>query len=286
MLSNARNRYLLKRIQDTLEQIIDQQREIGARSNLKTSHANINYGSSQSPLTALRIKTPGGREIELRGLIDRVDILEQESAFAIFDYRLSADPLNLNKVRHGLSLGLLASLAIVQEQSRQLMNKKLSPAAAFYLKLLRQLEKVDHPDKACDPDDPDFHLSAKPRGIFNADYFASLDNSCVEGATSAVLSARITRKGEFGAKNFTDVADADEFAAMLKEVRRQLGQLADQMMDGDIAIRPYRLGTITPCPNCKYRDVCRFDASINRYRNIRPQKRDEVLKELAEEHRE
>jgi len=283
MLSNARNQYLLKRIQDTLEQIIAQQREMAARSDLKTTHSNINYGSPQSQLTALRIKTPGGKEIELRGQIDRVDILEKEAAFAVFDYRLYADSLNLTRVRHGLSLGLLASLAIVQEQSQRLTSQKLSPAAAFYLKLLRQLEKVDHPDKAHAPDDPEFHLSEKPRGIFNSDHFKSLDNSCEEGS-SAVFAARLNKNGDFGNKYNTDVADAKEFAALLKEVRKQLGKLGEQIMEGEVGIRPYRLGTITPCSSCKYRSVCRFDASINRYRNIQGMRRDQVLEELAKEH--
>jgi ATP-dependent helicase/nuclease subunit B len=233
----------------------------------------------------LRIKTPGGREIELRGQIDRVDILENEAAFAIFDYRLYNDTLNLNKVRHGLSLGLLASLSIMQEQSTKLGHANLSPAAAFYFRLLRQLEKVDHPDDASGPDEADFHLSAKPRGIFNADYFASLDHSCEQGP-SAVFAARRNQNREFGSRHNTDVAEADEFAALLKEVRRQLGKLGDQIMDGDVAIKPYRLGTITPCSACKYRSVCRFDASINRYRNIPGMRRDELLKQLAEEHRE
>ncbi|HEV8292937.1 MAG TPA: PD-(D/E)XK nuclease family protein [Tepidisphaeraceae bacterium] len=286
MLSNARNRYLLKRIQDTLEQIIAQQREMAARSDLKTMRANIQYGSTESPLTALRIRTPRGKEIELRGQIDRVDILEKEAAFAVFDYRLYADPLNLTRVRHGLSLGLLASLAIVQEQSQKLTkNEKLSPAAAFYLRLLRQLEKVDHPDLACGPDKAEFHLATKPRGIFNEDYFSALDKSC-EGGPSAMLAARVNKDGSLGSKYNMDGAEAEEFSALLKEVRKQLGKLGDQIIEGDIGIRPYRLGTITPCSSCKYRSVCRFDPSINRYRNIQNMRRDDLLKQLVEEHRE
>jgi ATP-dependent helicase/nuclease subunit B len=284
MLSNARNRYLLKRIQDTLEQIIAQQREIAARSDLKTAHSNIHFGSAESRLTALRIKTPGGKEIELRGQIDRVDVLEKEAAFAVFDYRLYGDSLNLTRVRHGLSLGLLASLALVQDQSQKLTkSEKLSPVAAFYLRLLRQLEKVDHPDEAAAPGDPEFHRRARPRGIFNADYFPSLDKSCGEGY-SEVVSAQIKKDGTFGSRNSTDVAEPVEFEALLKEVRRQLGKLGDQIMEGEVEIRPYRLGTITPCSSCKYRGVCRFDPSINRYRNIQGMRRDQVLEELAKEH--
>jgi ATP-dependent helicase/nuclease subunit B len=283
MLSNARNRYLLRRIQDTLEQIIAQMREIAGRSDFKTAHSNINFGSPKSQLTALRIKTPSGREIQLRGEIDRVDILEKEAAFAVLDYRLYGESLNLSKVRHGLSLGLLASLAIVQDQSQRLTNKQLAPAAAFYLKLLRQLDKVDHPDDAWGPDDGEFHLSAKPRGVFNGDYFGALDKSCEEGA-SQMLAARLNKDGSFGSKHNTDVAEADEFAALLKETRKQLGKLGEQIMDGDVSIRPYRLGLITPCSGCKYRSVCRFDPSINRYRNIHGMKRDELLQQLVQEH--
>jgi len=158
----------------------------------------------------------------------------------------------------------------------------LSPAAAFYMRLLRQLEKVDHPADAVNPDEPEFHLAAKPRGIFNADYFAALDKSC-ESGKSAVVAAHINKNGTFGFRNSTDVAEAGEFAAVLKEVRRILGQLAEQILNGEVGVRPYRLGTLTPCSSCHYRSVCRFDASINRYRNIQGEKRDDLLRKLAEE---
>jgi len=116
--------------------------------------------------------------------------------------------------------------------------------------------------------------------------FRSLDHSCEQGASSAVFAAKLNKNGEFGYRHNSDVAEADEFAALLKEVRKQLGQLGDQIMGGEVSIRPYRLGTITPCSNCKYRGVCRFDPSINRYRNIPSMRRDELLKQIAEEHRE
>jgi ATP-dependent helicase/DNAse subunit B len=40
---------------------------------------------------------------------------------------------------------------------------------------------------------------------------------------------------------------------------------------------------VTPCPKCAYRAVCRFDASINRYRNIQGERRDHLLEQLAAE---
>ena len=99
-----------------------------------------------------------------------------------------------------------------------------------------------------------------------------------------MLAARVNKDGSFGSKYNTDVAEAEEFSALLKDVRRQLGKLGEQIMEGEVGIRPYRLGTITPCSSCKYRSVCRFDASINRYRNIQGMRRDQVLEELAKEH--
>ena len=73
------------------------------------------------------------------------------------------------------------------------------------------------------------------------------------------------------------------FAALLKFVRRRIGELADELIKGVIDVRPYRMGRATPCPQCEFRSVCRFDAGINRYLPLPPMKRSEVLKIIVEE---
>jgi ATP-dependent helicase/DNAse subunit B len=38
----------------------------------------------------------------------------------------------------------------------------------------------------------------------------------------------------------------------------------------------------TPCPRCEFRSVCRFEPSINRYKNLEPLRREDVLSRVTE----
>jgi ATP-dependent helicase/nuclease subunit B len=191
-------------------------------------------------------------------------------------------------VYHGLSLQLLTYLLVLQNSGEQLGRKTLTPVAAFYSKLLRSLDSVEHPDDAAAPDEPKFHLRAKPRGIFNGDYIADLDSQLQSGA-SDVIAAHIKQDDEWGRRNASDVATPQEFSAVLRFVERKIASLADQIIDGDVSIRPYRInGQHSPCSQCDYRAVCRFDVTINRYNPIKGKKRgevlDDILREVADAH--
>jgi len=63
-------------------------------------------------------------------------------------------------------------------------------------------------------------------------------------------------------------------------VQKRIGQIAEQILSGQINIRPYRLGTETPCPRCEFRDLCRFDPTPGGYVELRAVKREELLERM------
>ena len=79
------------------------------------------------------------------------------------------------------------------------------------------------------------------------------------------------------------MAESEEFAALLSHVRRCIGRLSDEILSGNIDIQPYRIGTQSPCPYCEYKSVCRFDAALNRYRQIQPAPREQILQQVSRE---
>ena len=108
----------------------------------------------------------------------------------------------------------------------------------------------------------------------------SVANPCP--STAATPASRSSADGSFGFRATTDVADAGEFAALLAHVRRRLGELADRVMSGDVAVAPYYMNQETPCPRCEYRCVCRFEPSTGRYRHLSPMGREGVLERVRE----
>jgi ATP-dependent helicase/nuclease subunit B len=109
---------------------------------------------------------------------------------------------------------------------------------------------------------------------------ASLDVNLQTGQ-SAVVQVYVNKDGQLGKNNASDSASAAEFTALLKHVEQRLGELADQVVRGSIAVEPYMIGDATPCPRCEYRSVCRFEPGANRYRMLAAMKREDVLQIVA-----
>ncbi len=284
MLSSDRNRYLLDHIERTLAAVVAAQQEAGRRGDFRPAWGNVRFGGASAAATpaargpsiaALKITTPAGHEVLLRGKIDRIDTLPNGSA-TVIDYKLAGDTLNASEIYHGLSLQLLTYLLLIQKNGDQLEGKKLTPAAALYVQLLRSIRDCD-PLEALDPSDPNFHLQIKPRGIISSSAVWKLDKRLSQG-DSEVIRARINKDGTFGAKS--EVARPEELTAILQHVQKRIGQIADQILSGQISVRPYRLGTETPCPRCEFRDLCRFDPTPGGYVELRAVKREELFERM------
>jgi ATP-dependent helicase/nuclease subunit B len=275
MLSSSRNRYLLDRIGRMLEQSVAAMCEVSRRGKYRPTHAALRFGQGQT-LPAYQVVTPRGEQLHLQGQIDRVDMNAKRAGFVLIDYKMAAGPLSLQRVYHGLSLQLLTYLLVIQANGEEMVGRPLTPAAGFLLQLLRSPQPVDHPSEGLSPDDPDFHLRVKPRGIVDQRAIKSLDITLVEGH-SKVIGAYVNKSGELGYKNISDVADQAEFESLLLHVEQRLGELADQIFAGDVTVAPYMMAGQTPCSRCEYRSVCRFEPGVNRYRMLPGMKREEVL---------
>lgn len=283
LLSTARNQYLLERVEKTLDQVIASQNAAAGRGSFRPAYAELAFGREGSELPPYTLTTPNGKKVVLHGKIDRVDLLEKEAAFAVIDYKLRGNRLDLDRVYYGISLQLLTYLLVLQAHGEQLTGKKLTPVAAFYVRLLRDLEEVDHPDDAASPDEEQFNLKTKPRGCFNDRYVRSLDQNIGPGVASEVVAAYMNKGGGFGRKNSTDVAEPSEFAALLRKVHDQIGKLADGLIAGDVSVFPYRIKDQSPCSHCDFRSVCRFELPTNRYNILPPMSREQVLAKVVEE---
>ena len=280
MLGAGRNDYLLGRVGQSIERIIEAHRIAADRGKLASRFAAIAYGPSPAILPPVELETPRKRKVELHGRIDRVDVLEKDAAFAVLDYRLSGDKLDLWRVREGLSLQLLVSLLAVKTHAGKLSSGAMVPAGALYVKLLDELAQVKHPSEAPSPQAPEFYLQEPRRGVFDERFFRKFDADVQASESSPVVKARVTKNNSLGNKRMGDHVAGDEMAPLLDLVRRVVAELADRIIDGEISVRPYKIGTNTPCTWCEYRSVCRYDPAINSCRRLEPAPRNEVLDEL------
>jgi ATP-dependent helicase/nuclease subunit B len=283
MLSSARNEYLLARVEKTLAEVVAAHREMMRRGQFRPSGSGVRFDNDAAggrALPSLKVTTPSGSALDLRGRIDRIDVLPGGRDAAVFDYRLGSRDLSLQQVYHGLSLQLLSSLLAVAD-SAESTGKKLMPAAAFYLHVARGIGEVAHPSEALDPSDPRYLLRIKPRGVFDGTYLPALDKDITTGK-SDVVQVQVKKEGGFGNRRSSDVAEPGEFKGLLAHVGGKLGELADGVMSGEVDVTPYRLNQQSPCPQCGYKSVCRFDPAINRYRSLQPMSKEDVLDKVAQ----
>jgi ATP-dependent helicase/nuclease subunit B len=281
--ATSRNRYLLDRIHWTLAWVISAQRAAAARGDFRPIRSNVHFRpksekSDPDDLDPLLVSTPNGREVFISGKIDRIDLAPDGSVAAV-DYRLRKNILDASETYHGLSLQLLTCLLVLQQNGKHLSNGKITPVAAFYVQMLREIVDGD-PQNIVDPNDERFRLSVKPRGIFDFDHYRQFDKQLISGR-SDVLNVHVKKEdGELGNEHVSDAVRPGQMAALLVHAKKLIGDLAERILSGDISVRPYQINQKTPCPRCEFRDVCRFQPAPRAYADLESLDRREMLQKV------
>jgi len=284
LTSDARHAYVLRRTASQLARVLGHQRRIAQAGRARVSGAEIPFGfDKENSLPALPVTTPNGRHVQLRGFIDRVDLAElgDELLGIVIDYKRTRDKhLNMANVFHGLSLQLVAYLLALAECGETLAGRPIRPLAALYVSLASRYRVVDHPGDSGSAREEQLEGTFRPRGIIEAEGFAALDPH-VSGGWSDSYSVYIKKDGTLGNVNAGDGVDRDTMQSVMAHTRWKLGQLADGILDGCVEVRPYRLGTLSPCSWCPMTSVCRFEMGLCDVRFYASLSRSDVFDAIA-----
>lgn len=281
LLTPGRTQHLIEAMERTLHAVAETQRHALGLGAFRPSHAEMGFGED-ADAPPLVIETPGGHRVELRGKVDRIDTLVEAAdavAATVIDYKLTGRSVGFDRIYYGLSLQLVTYLLVLSSVGEKWIGRRVVPAAALYVTLNRGIERVPHPDDAAEPESQEFALnkSHRARGIVDERYAHRLDEK-TESGWSPAYSIRKTEK-PIDVKQ-ADVLEHDAFARLVEWSRSKIAALADEIVNGTIAVRPYRIATVTPCPHCDYRAVCRLDFAFNGYHNI-TRKSDDALDEIV-----
>ncbi len=97
---------------------------------------------------------------------------------------------------------------------------------------------------------------------------------------SSVIAAMLNRDGSISKKPGNDALESEDFDRLMQRVRFIVGRMCDDILDGQIPVRPYRQGKTMPCTYCDYRSVCRFEFPEAEVRYLDSLKKQEVWKLL------
>lgn len=281
MLEDARSEFLCDRSRGHLSRVTRWQRDFARLGRFVPAAAEFAFGYRRRPDAVVRIKTPKGRDVLLRGKIDRVDVadLGDELLGMVIDYkRARSRQLNPAEVYHGLALQLVGYLIALKQSGDSLAGRPIRPVAALYLPLLEPFKSVAHPDE-------NKGKSYQCRGILDASALEVIDSSVRPGNDGGSKFVAAKLKNDGCPHSACDLAETQQISAVVSHVQRRMGELADAIMDGQIDIRPYRLNRRMPCTFCVYKPVCRYDLEMVECRHLESMRRGDVLERLAEEYK-
>ena len=225
---------------------------------------NANYPS-------LEIELDEGNKLVLNGKIDRMDIAKTEEGkyIRIIDYKSSSKAIELSKVYYGLQLQLITYLDVVTKED-------LIPGGALYLKLddpiIRSKKKLT-PEEVED----EIREKLKMNGIILSDVrlVKAMDTEMAKESKNLNLSIK-----KDGTYSRMPTATEEELKRLCKHTKNILKKFADEILDGNVEIKPSRLKKETPCDYCDYKAICNFDKELgNRFKVINTMKDEEVFEQ-------
>jgi ATP-dependent helicase/nuclease subunit B len=220
---------------------------------------------------AWTIALANGRQLKLRGRIDRVDLCPsstaEEALCVVVDYKSSHNQLDPILLAHGIQLQLLAYLNVLRHWPNprdRFGVRRLVPAGVFYVNLRgRPGREPNRRDALADPLQAR-KLACRHTGRFDLRALRKLD-SRADALQGDQFNYRLNRNGQI-AKNSAEAMPTADFHALLDSVEKNLQRMAERIYAGETAVAPFRKGSLLACNQCDYQAICRIDPWTHRYR--------------------
>ena len=206
--------------------------------------------------------------LKLRGVIDRVDVFENEDKLYIniIDYKSSPTDINLDDVSEGLQIQLLVYLKVLVEKGQELFGKKPNIGGIFYYYFNDPIYKDENKNK--DIEEEIFKgLKLKGYVLKDEEIVRFMDKNITD--TSSVIPAAFKKNGEFY-ESRTKALTEEGFENLMDLVYEKCVEMTKSILEGNISINPYKkLNGMTPCKYCQYISICQFDRTLgNKYHLI------------------
>jgi len=257
-------RAMTESVQNFIEVIVSWMRE---QYQFDPAAVELDFGEEGSPFPAWTIALDGGRELSLRGRIDRVDVCRDSQHHSgmvvVLDYKSSRRRLDPVLVAHGIQLQLpayLSALAQFPDTHRVFGVQKLLPAGVFYVNLRGQFDNGKTRAEVLGGHDSR-RAAYRHTGRFDAGTLHKLDSA---GAADQFHYSR-NQDGTLR-KRAVEALTQEEFQAWLDRVEFQLRRIGNEIFAGVAKLDPYRKGQETACDHCDYAAACRIDPWTHRFR--------------------
>ena len=229
----------------------------------------------------IKLKLENGKQVELVGKIDRIDIAEDENGkyIRIIDYKSSVKNIELNEVMFGMQLQLITYLDEVVSKTN------LEPAGALYFNLIQPI--ISEANRKTEEEiEREIRKSFKMKGLILADVnVVKMMDTKLEKGYSDLVPAYIDKEGKIST-SLSNAINKEEFASLQKNVRKIIKQISEEIYSGEIPIKPYyNKEKQTQCEYCEYKTICNFNTKQkgNNYNYIKYLEKTEILEKIRKE---
>ncbi|UCD53278.1 MAG: PD-(D/E)XK nuclease family protein, partial [Phycisphaerales bacterium] len=255
---------------------IAQMARAGAFRPLLSEAAFGDVRTGEESLGQFELPLPEGGVLTLSGKIDRIDVAEIEGrrVALVFDYKRteSATTFKWSQFYHGLNIQLPMYLLALSEMAEAPVDGAIG---AFCMPIERAPASAALDDLAQKAD----RFGRKAKGLFDGAYAQQLDPD-PGSRWSQFYNFGVTNKDQqYGYYANSGALKPDDFQRVLEFARNKMIALAAEIMGGQVAVHPYRLGTQVACSHCDFKAVCRFDWQVNDYHFLEPKSKLDVIGE-------
>ena len=273
LLSSNRNRYIMRRLQRTLERSAGYLGKHLGKGKFRPLAVEITFGGYAHDQPRLCFSLSDGGVMELTGRIDRVDAASHEGKLyvRVIDYKSGDARLTPLEVYHGLRIQLLvylkAALAMVPALTGE-AGQEVVPAGALYFHVQDPTVQTTGP---LSEEDLDAETTKRflPSGFVLAEPEAvRLMEEDLQGKSN-IIPIRLNRQGDV--IKDSQAWTREQYEAMGRHLEASIAQSAESIRQGVIDIAPARLDRHTACTYCRYRAVCGFDPGLpgNKYNEMK-----------------
>lgn len=236
--------------------------------------------SKRDELKALKYELNHGINMNLKGVIDRIDIYKTEDTIyvKIIDYKSGDKDIEYSKLKAGTQIQLFVYMdAALELLKKRYPQYEVKPAGLFYYHFTNPFIQMED-GKDIDIEDAKMK-NMRLKGIVNSneDIVKLIDRE-----VNYVLPISVNKDGEI--KDSDKLINEDSLYSAFNHTRKVIKELGNSIVEGNIDIQPIEKDGNSPCSYCNYKRICGFDMQYgnNSYKHCEKINRDTYFEELKD----
>ena len=267
--------YLFYRIRSTAVKLVTHMVRELSQSDFTPADFELGVGEE---IPAYTIDLGGGRSLEVRGSVDRVDTCEQNGVryVRVVDYKTGVKHFNLCDIVYGINLQMFLYLSAIKSGGEERYGGEITPAGVLYMPAVSPAVSADI---GADEDAVrrEVMKEYRMRGVVldDEDVITAMEHD------RRGVYIPVNVKGDTVSAGQESLATLEQMGAIFRRVDETLREMAEALYDGDVGDVPLK-GEYDGCQYCRYSAVCLHDED-DPCRDGEKLNKDEIYRELMGE---